>query len=232
MYIAAHCRASSPPLPWTPIGSVVGFLELLFCHRRCCSGASITGKRRRCRRRTTVEAVTALLPPPLEVATGPAAGTLVFLVCRLDGMQQLCKTFPVMMVGTGSVSRSAGSLVDMMPEKDDDGRFASGGWNSEDGRLSCGYSSFRGKMEDFYDSLKKHLFDNLMKHPFFFTDAKLATSETYQGTNSQFLYSEEDIYWDDSSNVEDYRTIISKAGKAIALCEDHKPNRSDERKRN
>ncbi|KAL4365840.1 hypothetical protein AHAS_Ahas07G0146300 [Arachis hypogaea] len=39
----------------------------------------------------------------------------------------------------------------MMPEKDDDGRFASGGWNSEDGRLSCGYSSFRGKMEDFYD---------------------------------------------------------------------------------
>ncbi|KAL4365839.1 hypothetical protein AHAS_Ahas07G0146200 [Arachis hypogaea] len=71
-----------------------------------------------------------------------------------------------------------------------------------------------------------------MKHPFFFTDAKLATSETYQGTNSQFLYSEEDIYWDDSSNVEDYRTIISKAGKAIALCEDHKPNRSDERKRN
>ncbi|QHO33410.1 putative protein phosphatase 2C [Arachis hypogaea] len=115
----------------------------------------------------------------------------------------------VMMVGTGSVSRSAGSLVDMMREKDDDGRFASGERNSEDGRLSCG--------------------------------------ETHQGTNSQFLYSEEDIYWDDSStastavlidnhlyvaNVEDYRTIISKAGKAIALCEDHKPNRSDERKRN
>ena len=49
------------------------------------------------------------------------------------------KTFPVMMVGTGSVSRSAGSLVDMMREKDDDGRFASGERNSEDGRLSCGY---------------------------------------------------------------------------------------------
>ncbi|QHO54215.1 putative protein phosphatase 2C [Arachis hypogaea] len=185
--------------------------------RRCCSRASITGKRRRCRRRTTVEAVTALLPPPLEVATGAAAGTLVFLVGRLDGMQQLCKTFPVMMVGTGSVSRSAGSLVDMMPEKDDDGRFASGGWNSEDGRLSCGYSSFRGRWrtEDFYDI--------------------------------KTLKIGEDIYWDDSStastavltdnhlyvaNVEDYRTIISKAGKAIALCEDHKPNRSDERKRN
>ncbi|KAL4293312.1 hypothetical protein AHAS_Ahas18G0115500 [Arachis hypogaea] len=59
-----------------------------------------------------------------------------------------------MMVDTGSVLRSVGSLVNMMPEKDDDGRFASGGWKSKDGRLSCGYSSFRWKrvtMEDFYD---------------------------------------------------------------------------------
>ncbi|QHO47588.1 hypothetical protein HN51_016948 [Arachis hypogaea] len=186
------------------------------------------------------------------------------------------KTFTVMMVDTGSVSRSAGSLVDMMPEKDDDGRFASGGWKSEDGRLSCGYSSFRGKrvtMEDFYDIktlkigghsvclfgifdghggsraaeyLKEHLFDNLMKHPKFFTDAKLAISETYQGTDFQFLDSEKDTFRDDGStastavlidnhlyvaNVGDSRTIISKAGKAIALSEDHKPNRSDERKR-
>ncbi|QHO21544.1 putative protein phosphatase 2C [Arachis hypogaea] len=108
-----------------------------------------------------------------------------------------------MMVDTGSVSRSADSLVDMMPEKDDDGRFASGGWNSEDGRLSCGYSSFRGEkvlMENFYDIktlkigghsvcllgvfdghggfrgaeyLKEHLFDNLMKHPKSLTNAKL-----------------------------------------------------------
>lgn len=37
------------------------------------------------------------------------------------------KTITGMMVDTGSVSR-AGPLVDMMPEKDDDGRFASGGW--------------------------------------------------------------------------------------------------------
>ncbi|RYR30676.1 hypothetical protein Ahy_B01g055428 [Arachis hypogaea] len=182
MYIAAHCRASSPPLPWTPIGLVVGFLELLFCHRRCCSRASIAGERRCCRQRTTVEAATVLL-----------SLTLVFLIGRLD----------VMMVDTGSVSRSADSLVDMMPEKDDDGRFASGGWNSEDGRLSCGYSSFRGEkvlMENFYDIktlkigghsvcllgvfdghggfrgaeyLKEHLFDNLMKHPKSLTNAKL-----------------------------------------------------------
>lgn len=37
------------------------------------------------------------------------------------------KTITGMMVDTGSMSR-AGPLVDMMPEKDDDGRFASGGW--------------------------------------------------------------------------------------------------------
>ncbi|XP_020972701.1 pentatricopeptide repeat-containing protein At3g20730-like [Arachis ipaensis] len=62
------------------IGSVVGFLALLFCHRHCCSRASIAEKRRRCCRRTTVEAVTVLLPPPLEVAIGAAAKTPVFLV--------------------------------------------------------------------------------------------------------------------------------------------------------
>ncbi|KAL4276491.1 hypothetical protein AHAS_Ahas20G0212500 [Arachis hypogaea] len=229
MYIAAHCRASSSPLPWTP------WLDSWSCYSA-----------------TAVAVAVLLLPengavvarePPLKsllFCYSATAGNLVFLVSRLDGMQQLCKTFTVMMVDTGSVSRSADFLVDMMPEKDDDGRFASGGWNSEDGRLSCGYSSFRGKkvsMEDFYDIktlkigghsvcllgvfdghggfrgaeyLKEHLFDNLMKHPKSFTDAKLAISEMYQ----------------------DYRTIISKAGKAIALFKDHEPNRSDERKRN
>ncbi|XP_028806833.1 probable protein phosphatase 2C 76 isoform X5 [Neltuma alba] len=146
----------------------------------------------------------------------------------------------------------------------------------EDGRLSCGYSSFRGKrvtMEDFYDIkisnidgrsvclfgifdghggsraaeyLKEHLFNNLMKHPKFLTDTKLAISETYQQTDADFLDSERDTFRDDGStastavlvdnhlyvaNVGDSRTIISKAGKAIALSEDHKPNRTDERKR-
>ncbi|XP_028806827.1 probable protein phosphatase 2C 76 isoform X1 [Neltuma alba] len=185
------------------------------------------------------------------------------------------KTSIGMMVNTGVMS-NPGPIVDMLAEKDDDGGFASGGWKSEDGRLSCGYSSFRGKrvtMEDFYDIkisnidgrsvclfgifdghggsraaeyLKEHLFNNLMKHPKFLTDTKLAISETYQQTDADFLDSERDTFRDDGStastavlvdnhlyvaNVGDSRTIISKAGKAIALSEDHKPNRTDERKR-
>ncbi|KAI3471206.1 hypothetical protein Pfo_027869 [Paulownia fortunei] len=179
-----------------------------------------------------------------------------------------------MMVDSGATSK--GSMIDILPEKDDDGGYASGGWKSEDGRLSCGYSSFRGKrasMEDFYDIkaskidgksvclfgifdghggsraaefLKEHLFENLMKHPEFVTNTKLAISETYQQTDRDFLESERDTFRDDGStastavlvgnhlyvaNVGDSRTIISKAGKAIPLSEDHKPNRSDERKR-
>ncbi|XP_051121909.1 probable protein phosphatase 2C 76 isoform X2 [Andrographis paniculata] len=147
---------------------------------------------------------------------------------------------------------------------------------SEDGSLRCGYSSFRGKrasMEDFYDIkaskidgqpvslfgvfdghggpraaeyLKEHLFENLMRHPEFLTNTKLAISETYRQTDREFLNSEKDTFRDDGStastavlvgnhlyvaNVGDSRTIISKAGRAIALSEDHKPNRSDERKR-
>ncbi|KAK4277533.1 hypothetical protein QN277_015520 [Acacia crassicarpa] len=152
------------------------------------------------------------------------------------------KTSIGMMVNTGAMS-NAGPIVDMLPEKDDDGGFASGGCKSEDGRLRYGYSSFRGKrvtMEDFYD-IKISNIDGRSVCLFGIFDG-----ETYQQTDADFLDSEKDTFRDDGStastavlvdnhlyvaNVGDSRTIISKAGKAIALSEDHKPNRTDERKR-
>ncbi|TVU08749.1 hypothetical protein EJB05_42161, partial [Eragrostis curvula] len=152
----------------------------------------------------------------------------------------------------------------------------SGGFESEDGKLSCGYSSYIGmrpNMEDCYDIklteidgqrvnlfgvfdghggnfaaeyLKENLFKNLMKHPEFLKNTKLAIRETYLETNKEILEILSNSYRDDGStaltavlmdqrlyvaNVGDSRAIAIKAGKAVALSKDHKPNSKDERKR-
>ncbi|URD75792.1 protein phosphatase 2C 52 [Musa troglodytarum] len=155
-----------------------------------------------------------------------------------------------------------GAAANVSPEKDraGNGDFACGGWKSEDGSLTCGYSSFRGKrvsMEDYCDLkstkidghtvnlfgifdghaaeyLKEHLFENLMRHPQFMSDTKLAInflaaeSNTSRDDGSTAVLIGKNLY---VASVGDSRAVISKTGKAIPLSDDHKPNRSDERKR-
>ncbi|KAE8789835.1 putative protein phosphatase 2C 56 [Hordeum vulgare] len=152
----------------------------------------------------------------------------------------------------------------------------SGGLESEDGKLSCGYSSFKGRrptMEDRYDVkfakmkgqsislfgvfdghagalaaeyLKEHLLDNLIEHPQFLKNTKLALKTTFLKTDADFLESVTTPYREDGStalaavlvgdqiyvaNVGDSRAIALKGGKAIPLSDDHKPNLKNERTR-
>ncbi|KAG0498378.1 hypothetical protein HPP92_002662 [Vanilla planifolia] len=157
-----------------------------------------------------------------------------------------------------------------------DGSPVSGGGLSQNGKFSYGYASCPGKrasMEDFYEAIidgvhgeivglfgvfdghggaraaqyvKQNLFTNLIKHPKFISDTKLAIVDAYSQTDSEFLKSENNHSRDAGStastailvgdrllvaNVGDSRAVICRAGNAIAVSRDHRPDQTDERQR-
>ncbi|KAI3736691.1 hypothetical protein L2E82_26658 [Cichorium intybus] len=94
--------------------------------------------------------------------------------------------------------------------------------------------------------LKNNLFKNLSGHPGFMKDTKTAIVEAFRRTDADYLNGENPQQRDAGStastavmlgdrilvaNVGDSRVVACRAGSAIPLSIDHKPDRSDERER-
>ncbi|XP_031259138.1 probable protein phosphatase 2C 11 isoform X1 [Pistacia vera] len=94
--------------------------------------------------------------------------------------------------------------------------------------------------------LKNNLFKNLSSHPDFIKDTKAAIVEVFRQTDVDYLNEEKGQQKDAGStastamllgdrllvaNVGDSRVVASRAGSALPLSIDHKPDRSDERQR-
>ncbi|KAM3702278.1 hypothetical protein ACJW31_04G013700 [Castanea mollissima] len=94
--------------------------------------------------------------------------------------------------------------------------------------------------------LKNNLFKNLSSHPDFINDPKTAIVEVFKQTDADYLNEEKGQQKDAGStattalllgdrllvaNVGDSRVVACRAGSAIPLSIDHKPERSDERQR-
>ncbi|KAK3141263.1 hypothetical protein QOZ80_4BG0331570 [Eleusine coracana subsp. coracana] len=156
-----------------------------------------------------------------------------------------------------------------------DGSPVSGSGLSQDDKFSYGYASSPGKrasMEDFYEAkidsvdgqlvglfgvfdghggakvaeyVQQNLFSNLIKHPKFIADTKVAIDDAYKSTDSEFLESDTTQNQCGSTastavlvgdrlfvaNVGDSRAIICRGGNAIAVSKDHKPDETNERQR-
>ncbi|XP_052731134.1 probable protein phosphatase 2C 11 isoform X3 [Vigna angularis] len=140
----------------------------------------------------------------------------------------------------------------VMSSKDHDSLFSGGGIRlflssflsgSRSGRFSYGYSSFKGKrssMEDFFETTISEV-DGQMVAFFGVFDV-----EAFKQTDIDYLNEEKGHQRDAGStastamllgdrivvaNVGDSRVVASRAGSAIPLSIDHKPDRSDERQR-
>ncbi|KAM7514734.1 hypothetical protein LguiA_004317 [Lonicera macranthoides] len=94
--------------------------------------------------------------------------------------------------------------------------------------------------------LKTNLFKNVISHPDFIKDTKSALVEAFKQTDSDYLDEDKTHQKDAGStastavlvgdrlvvaNVGDSRVVACRAGSAIPLSIDHKPDRSDERER-
>ncbi|CAK7346864.1 unnamed protein product [Dovyalis caffra] len=94
--------------------------------------------------------------------------------------------------------------------------------------------------------LKNNLFKNLSSHPDFIRDTKTAIVEAFKQTDADYLHEDKVHHKDAGStastavllgdrllvaNVGDSRVVACRAGSAIPLSIDHKPDRSDERQR-
>ncbi|ESR47578.1 putative protein phosphatase 2C 11 [Citrus sinensis] len=150
---------------------------------------------------------------------------------------------------SASSSRDADAkpLDVMIAARDPDALFSGGGMSfltgSRTAKFSYGYSTFKGKrssMEDFYETSLSEV-DGQMVAFFGVYDV-----EVFKKTDENYLSEEKGQHKDAGStastavllgdrllvaNVGDSRVVASRAGSAIPLSIDHKPDRSDERQR-
>lgn len=96
------------------------------------------------------------------------------------------------------------------------------------------------------DFVRGNLFKNLLQHAKFPADLQGAIADSYHSTDEQYLKQDSGAKREDGStavtavlyqhrlliaNVGDSRAVLSRAGQAVAMSIDHKPNNKEERER-